>query len=828
MNDINTNDPRLTAYALGELEDADRVEFESLLTEREDLRAEIDAIRSVANELHEELMHEPTPALSGQQREAIKAGARSGSSLRLVGDGEPTIRPAAWWWRAGISGAAAVLLLGVAVPVMMRGRTRGGEIAIDKNPAGPTGGAMRESLVEANERPEGLVAKIEEASRMKDELADATKQVRQLSSEGQNLIPNEIVEYPNDWPELSLRRAQTETETATLYSIGGATSPPAANKPARETLARSRVAPGSKSAQDQTQAMQFPSQSGAPDGEAKSPARQPQENSLTLFRSTLIDDADSFEPASRDRYNPIVENEFLGVATAPLSTFSIDVDTASYSMVRRQLRDGYRPAPDSVRLEELINYFDYKYDAPSPGDHDPFRANVEVATCPWQPEHRLVRIGIKGMEIPHNDRPATNLVFLLDVSGSMSDQNKLPLVKQGLMRLVDNLTVDDRVAIVVYAGASGLVLDSTFVSDKDTILGALDRLSAGGSTNGGAGIELAYKVAQDHFIKDGVNRVILATDGDFNVGVTNNGDLFRLIEEKAKSGVFLTTLGFGTGNLNDAMLEQLADKGNGMCAYIDTIEEAQKVLVDQMSGSLVTIAKDVKIQVEFNPAVVKSYRLLGYENRALAARDFNDDTKDAGEIGAGHTVTALYEIEPVGLLAMADAAPIEAREQVRGRDGRAMDQAAEGADAESAQPAPSEAAAESKDKPASPQAEQPAVDPLRYQAPAQLNEIARTSGEMLTVKLRYKQPDGDTSTLVQFPVHDEGESWDQSTGDFKFAASVAAFGMVLRDSSYKGDATFNSIMEWARAGESIDPHGYRKAFVEMVAKAKQIIDPTSD
>ncbi len=827
MNDINTNDPRLTAYALGELEDAERVEFESLLTEREDLRAEIDAIRAVASELHDELMHEPTPALSGEQREAIKAGARSGSSLRLVGEGETTIRPAAWWWRAGISGAAAVLLLGVALPLAMRGRTSGGELAIDKTPAGPTGGAVRENLAESDEKTEGLASQLEEATRMKDELADARTQLEKSSSDALRLTPNEIVEYPNDWPELSLRRAQTEPESTTLYSISGATNPPAANRRARETVARTRVAPASKSAPDQTPAMQFPSQSGAPDGEAKKPAQQQQENSLTLFQSTLNDDADNFEPASRDRYNPIVENEFLGVAAAPLSTFSIDVDTASYSMVRRQLRDGYRPAPDSVRLEELINYFDYKYDAPSPGDHDPFRANVEVATCPWQPEHRLVRIGIKGMEIPHNDRPATNLVFLLDVSGSMSDQNKLPLVKQGLMRLVDNLTVDDRVAIVVYAGASGLVLDSTFVSDKETILGALDRLSAGGSTNGGAGIELAYKVAQDHFIKDGVNRVILATDGDFNVGVTNNGDLFRLIEEKTKSGVFLTTLGFGTGNLNDAMLEQLADKGNGMCAYIDTIEEAQKVLIDQMSGSLVTIAKDVKIQVEFNPAIVKTYRLLGYENRALAAKDFNDDTKDAGEIGAGHTVTALYEIEPVAMLARAEAQPEAPTEQRRGRDGRLMKQA-EDTNVESAESAPAESAVESKDESAAPAPEQPTVDPLRYQAPAQLNEIARTSGEMLTVKLRYKQPGGDTSTLVQFPVHDEGETWDQSTGDFKFAASVAAFGMVLRDSSYKGNATFNSIMDWARAGESTDPHGYRKAFVDMVARAKQIMDPTSD
>ncbi len=804
MNDMTNHDPRLTAYALGELDEAERAEFEALLADRADWRAEVEAIRGVADELRDELMREPAPALSGSQREAIRAQAQGQPPLRLVGDGGRTFRPAAWWWRAGVSGAAAVLLLGVALPMMMRGRSRSGELAIESRGNAPAPPAPSSGADETRERDlsTALGSRLEEATRTKDELAAAMDQVRQLGG-GRELIPSEISEYPNDWPALSLRRQfEGSPGIATLHvrrpaSDGPTLSPPSASSP-------SRTRPGVTG-----ESIAFPWATGQFDGQ-DIPFVERESLSADFFFSP--DDAES---ASRDRFNPIVENTFLAPIDAPLSTFSIDVDTASYSMVRRQLREGRRPSPDSVRLEEMINYFDYDYDAPSPGDRHPFRANVEVAACPWQPEHRLVRIGIKGMEIPHDDRPATNLVFLLDVSGSMNEPSKLPLVKQGLMRLVENLTVDDRVAIVVYAGASGLVLESTFVSEKDAILGALDRLSAGGSTNGGAGIELAYQVAQDHFIKDGVNRVILATDGDFNVGVTSQGDLIRLIEDKAKSGVFLTTLGFGMGNLNDAMLEQLADKGNGMCAYIDTIEEAQKVLIDQMSGSLVTIAKDVKIQVEFNPAVVNSYRLLGYENRALAAQDFNDDTKDAGEIGAGHTVTALYEIEPVAMLALAEPGLAAPAEPSRGRDGRVLEGAETVGEAAPQEDGQTEAAP-------------PQIDPLRYQAPAVLTDLATSSGEMLTVKLRYKKPDGDTSTLVEFPVADQGKSWDDASGDFKFAAAVAAWGMILRDSAYKGSATIDAVMDWARAGESTDKHGYRDQFVQLVSRAQQIMDPKSE
>lgn len=800
---IQSNDPRLTAYALGELDEAERVELDALLRERSDLRDEIEAIRAVAGDLREELSHEPAPQLSAEQRASIKARAAGQSAgLRLAGGGERTIRPAAWWWRIGLSGAAAVLLLGVFVPLMMRGggsdtnllvHGRDEEGARESRGDGPRdgGSAGAEQSPSAADSPEDQFAG---ALELKEELTKAKEQfglpaetsppqvvggrvldatLDRIMEGGESLSGNEV---------LTVR----ESRPGPASQPGAPPAPPAREN--ADSLRRSVRHRGTE---------QGLTTHSVPQVEEAEADRRPQEPNALPVDLFTDPEAPAWgrDWADTDSFAPIEDNPFLGVGAAPLSTFSIDVDTASYSIVRRQLRGGQRPSPDSVRLEEMLNYFDYHYAAPSPGDKDPFRANVEIAACPWRPEHRLVRIGLKGMEIPRDERPATNLVFLLDVSGSMNEPTKLPLVKEGLRLLVESLTVDDRVAIVVYAGASGLVLDSTYVSDKEAILGALERLSAGGSTNGGAGIELAYAVAQQHFIKDGVNRVILATDGDFNVGVTSKGDLIRLAEEKAKTGVFLTALGFGMGNLKDDTIEQIANKGNGMYAYIDTIEEAQKVLIDQLSGSLITIAKDVKIQVEFNPAVVKSYRLLGYENRMLAARDFNDDTKDAGEIGAGHTVTALYEVE----LASAE-------------DGFAKPQAAEGR----AEVVPAV------------EGEAPEVDPLRYQQPAQLTDVAQQSGEMLTVKVRYKKPDGDVSALVEFPTRDEGKSWEQASDDFRFAASVAALGMILRDSPHKGSATLADVQAWAEAGLGEDRFGYRKSFIDLARQAQQIMGVRQD
>jgi len=471
-------------------------------------------------------------------------------------------------------------------------------------------------------------------------------------------------------------------------------------------------------------------------------------------------------------YDDIVENRFLDAKDNPLSTFSIDVDTASYSNVRRFINEGSLPPRDAVRVEEMINYFTYDYAQPSDGK--PFAVHVDAVSCPWETSHRLVRIGLKGKEIATDKRGPSNLVFLLDVSGSMTPPERLPLVKQAMRLLVEKLTENDRVAIVVYAGASGLALPSTTGDHKEQILEALENLQAGGSTNGAEGIQLAYKIAADNFIKGGVNRVILATDGDFNVGVTNQGDLIRLIEEKAKSGVFLSVLGVGTDNLKDSTMQKLADKGNGNYAYLDSLDEASKVLVQQMNGTLVTIAKDVKIQVEFNPARVASYRLIGYEKRLLRKEDFNNDKVDAGEIGAGHTVTALYEVVPVGAAT-------------------------------------------------NPAASVPPVDPLKYSSNERSTSAQSTSSnEMLTVKLRYKKPDGDNSELVERAVTDTAGKFEDGPVDLKFAAAVAEFGMILRDSEYKGNGTFAAVLEWAQEGKGSDANGYRAGFIELVRKAQAL------
>lgn len=466
-------------------------------------------------------------------------------------------------------------------------------------------------------------------------------------------------------------------------------------------------------------------------------------------------------------YDQIDEGRFQLVSAAPLSTFSIDVDTASYANVRRFLQQGHWPPPGSVRVEELINYFPY-HDAP-PAGAGPFAVHAEVAACPWQPRHRLVRFAIKGKELHRHERPVSNLVFLLDVSGSMQDANKLPLVKQALELLIRELGENDRVAIVVYAGSTGLVLPSTTADRTTEILAALDRLQAGGSTNGGAGIQLAYQVATENFIPKGTNRVILCTDGDFNVGISDRGQLVQLIEQQARSGVFLSVLGFGRGNLKDATMEQLADKGNGNYGYIDSLREARKLLVEQMSGTLVTIAKDVKLQVEFNPQTVAAYRLIGYENRTLATKDFRDDRKDAGDIGAGHTVTALYEVVPAGV----DLAGIFGLE-----------------------PAPDNASAQ--------------VTPVS------------ASDELLTLRLRYKEPDGETSQEIIAGLHDSDRQFAAASDDYRFAAAVATFGMLLRQSRFAGDATFGDVQTWAKNAQGDDANGYREEFLRLARQAENL------
>jgi Ca-activated chloride channel family protein len=469
-------------------------------------------------------------------------------------------------------------------------------------------------------------------------------------------------------------------------------------------------------------------------------------------------------PVDREGYDPVRDNPFLAAATNPLSTFSIDVDTASYANVRRFLTEGRLPPKDAVRIEELVNYFRYEYPAPRGGS--PFSITTELGACPWKPEHRLVLVGLRGRAIDDESLPPRNLTFLLDVSGSMRSPDKLPLLKRAMGVLVDSLRAEDRVAIVVYAGSSGLVLPSTSGAEKGAIHAAIDSLWAGGSTAGAAGIRLAYEVAKDRYVEGGINRVILATDGDFNVGVSSDGELVRLIEEKRESGVFLSVLGFGEGNLQDAKMEKLADHGNGNYSYIDSFREARKVLGTEAGGTLVTIAKDVKIQVEFNPARVRAYRLIGYENRTLRAEDFADDRKDAGEIGAGHTVTALYEIVPVGV-----------------------------------------------------EIDLPAVDPLKYQSPSVPSGDA-SSRDLLTVKLRHKAPDGDRSRLQTVAVEDREPG--EASANLRFASAVAAFGMLLRDSEYKGAASWSQVIELARGAVGTDPDGYRTEFLVLARNAASL------
>jgi Ca-activated chloride channel homolog len=475
------------------------------------------------------------------------------------------------------------------------------------------------------------------------------------------------------------------------------------------------------------------------------------------------------QPGNTESYSAIDESPFQRPTDKPLSTFSIDVDTASYSNARRMITDGRVPPKDAVRIEELLNYFSYNYAQPQ--NNEPFSVNTDVTQAPWNPEHKLVRIGLKGKQL--QETPPSNLVFLIDVSGSMNGANRLPLVQRSLCLLTQQLKANDRVSIVVYAGQAGLVLPPTSGDQKDKIFDAIDRLRAGGSTAGGAGIELAYKEAQKSFIKNGNNRVILATDGDFNVGASSDAEMIRLIESHRDKGIFLTVLGFGMNNYKDSKLEQLADRGNGNHAYIDTFNEAKKVLVTDLRGTLFTIAKDVKIQVEFNPAKVQAYRLIGYENRALKDQEFNDDRKDAGEIGAGHSVTALYEIIPPGI---------------------------------------------------TPNVKLPSIDGLKYQTPT-ATTTPTNPNELMQVKLRYKQPTGDTSALISQTILDQDTPLERATLDTQFASSVAMFGLLLRDSEFKGSASIDSILELAIRSKGVDKEGYRQEFIQLVERYHHITRP---
>lgn len=492
-------------------------------------------------------------------------------------------------------------------------------------------------------------------------------------------------------------------------------------------------------------------------GDVKKPKTVVEPGASTIKMDTLMDYA-------AERYEEIYENPFLTATKTPLSTFSIDVDAAAYSNMRRFVNNGALPPKDAVRIEEMINYFNYDYPEPK-GEH-PFEIITEVADCPWQKGHKLLHIGLQGKRIAKADLPATNLVFLIDVSGSMNSSNKLPLLQQSLNLLVDNLRQNDFVSIVVYAGAAGVVLNPTNGSDKPGIKAAINRLQAGGSTAGGAGIELAYNMARKNFIQGGNNRVILATDGDFNVGVSNDDALVKLIEKERESGVFLTVLGFGMGNYQDAKMQKLADKGNGNHAYIDNIDEAKKVLINEFGGTIFAIAKDVKLQLEFNQEQVKGYRLIGYENRLLADKDFDDDTKDAGELGAGHTVTALYEIIPANYQTPYIVDTDESRVDLK-----------------------------------------------------PTTVFPGHSNELVHIKFRYKEPDGKKSKLLEKGAVDMNIPWEKSSENFRWSAAVAEFGLLLRDSKYQGTSSWNSLKKMAENAKGKDANGYRAEMIRLVEDA---------
>ena len=838
---FNTDDVRLTAYALGELDTAERAEVERLLETDPAARAEVESLRQAALSITAALMTESTPAghppLAAQLANVTAETLHSRRRLKL--------------FRIAAIAASVAVLGGTATLLTLRGRLLNndsservaasrvlgtpapGNIEMAENDlsrvvhSGPRsavddyrmarpsaapvvdGTASSTLALESSDEAPSAGGSSEAPRAVRGKLGaaalpskpQATREVAAIATPGE---PSDVATGPSttapgpsvDGPgpgSISVRGSE-EFKKSTLNLV---------KSDAEKTKDKDvEVRYSSESAKPVTPLSPQPQaepKSGSPAADpfgrvnAPVPNARPVQLAITgekapieskplpvtanpeaksnLEGSTKYDETRDAGPAA-EAYDTIQENPFLSPFQQPVSTFSIDVDTASYSNVRRFLTQGQLPPRGAVRIEELINYFTYDY--PQPQKDVPFSVNIEVADCPWNPGHRLARVGLKGKEIAREARPVSNLVFLLDVSGSMQSPNKLPLVKSGMQQLVKQLGENDRVAIAVYAGASGLVLDSTTADQQTVIHSAIENLQAGGSTNGGAGIELAYKVAAQHFIKGGTNRVILCTDGDFNVGTTNQNQLVQLIEEKAKSGVFLTVLGFGMGNLKDSTLEKLADKGNGQYGYIDSEQEAHKVLVEQMQGTLITIAKDVKIQIEFNPARVAAYRLVGYENRILAKEDFDNDAKDAGEIGAGHTVTALYELVP-----------------------------------------PAEAAAV-----------QAAGEPLKYQKPqvAPAAPVADSrlvdSDELLTLKLRYKQPEADKSQLIEFPVIDRGLKFSQASGDFGWAAAVASFGMLLRDSEHKGNSTLPAVLEMAEASKGEDRLGYRAEFINLVKAAQ--------
>jgi len=783
---FSPEDPKLTAYVLGELDAAEQAEVEARLRDDPEARAAVESIRATTQWIEGALAQEPLPEIEPPRAVAEAAAA------------DPYRQPKAkilnfprFYFVAGTLAAACfavmVALHQPAPKPMLEKQYMALELPTAKPAEEPAVAAMAmpaedgSALADASTaevRQEHVPAKVEfpttvQSGAMPPPLGrpapltlsargdyGAAAPPKLIDANGTSVDAEGVVKLAPFEVKEEKDYGYLRTNSVTATRIGMEVQPVTGGM--MLGASSSNVRKSTSSEAERSRAI------------ASAQASMAQKAAMKIVGSWTDIDASGAAPGAEsntEAYAHLPENPFLTVVENPLSTFSIDVDTASYANVRRMLNAGQRPPAGAVRIEELVNYFPYHYAAPV--GNAPFAASMEVAEAPWAPAHRLVRIGLKGREVSVAARPAANLVFLLDVSGSMNQANKLPLVKESLRLLVGKLRQDDRVAIVTYAGNSGLALASTPVRRAAEILAAVDLLTPGGSTNGAMGIQLAYDIAKANFVGGGINRVILCTDGDFNVGTTSESDLVQLIEEKAQSKVFLTVLGFGRGNLKDSVMEKLADKGNGNYGYIDSRREAEKLLVEQVNGTLVTIAKDVKLQVEFNPAQVAAYRLIGYENRMLKKEDFNNDKIDAGEIGAGHTVTALYELVPAGA--------------------------------------------------AVPQVS--TVDALKYQVVETPRAKIQTPNnqELLTLKVRYKEPAGDVSSKLEFPLTDGGASFEEASADFKLAAAVASFGMILRDSAHKGTATFATVTEWAQAGIEDDAGGYRSEFLGLVSKAGQIV-----
>ncbi len=761
---FNPDDPKWTAYVLGEMEESARAALELELESSAEAREFVEELRFAVSIMKEGLAAETVLGLTPEQQTMVRASAGSRSESHnpfkqwLSMPGTPTL------WAAGLV-AASLLVAVIVAPSLLRSRQASPSATLKTQPDITVTAPVRENPQEnTRQQPHpngGAVTSAREASAPLQKFDSAAKDEKEIPQNKLQDLPTSGRSVDN-LVVLDRQQGQAGQQGQQGQQAG------AQETDRRRNGVLSGVLGGVLKAQEEAAPPPPPAAAAPPPPPAAIATALADRAAKASEAAGRFDRIVPSVPRDANGYDAITDNPFVAVSQQPLATFSSNVDTASYANVRSFLTRNQWPPKDAVRIEELINYFSYEY--PQASGPNPITPSMEVAAAPWNPQHRLVRVGIKAKDVPMGQKPS-NLVFLIDVSGSMSTPERLPLLKSGLRMLVDKLTESDKVSIVTYAGASGIALQPTSGDRKTDILRVIEGLQAQGGTNGGAGIQTAYEMAVSNFINGGVNRVILATDGDFNIGITNQNDLVRLIEDKAKSGVFLTVLGFGN-NFKDSLLVKLADRGHGNYAFIDGLNEARKVLVEQMGSTLMTVAKDVKIQIEFNPAQVTAYRLIGYENRVLGAQDFNNDQKDAGDMGAGHTVTALFEVVPRGV-----------------------------------------------------QINVPGLDPLRYQPQPKAQPLARdaqTSREMLNLKIRYKDLEASESRLLSVPLVDRGGSFANASADFRFAAAVAGFGMILRDSPYKGSANLDWVIATVASSRGADKNGYRQEFIGLAERASQI------